>query len=280
MDDQKGASQAPHATPIPGNRENAPADAFAMPQHWDPARYIANARFVAELGAPVVELLAPVPGERILDLGCGDGFLTRKLADLGCSVVGIDASADQVEAARKLGLDARVADAQRLPFDGEFDAVFSNATLHWMRDPEAAIDSVWRALRPGGRFVGECGGEGCVARVRGGLGRALARRGIRIEDHNPWYFASSAEYAARLRARGFAIESAEVFPRPTPLPGDIRAWLETFAENFLRPLPPGERGAFLDEVQEDLRPALQGPDGKWTADYTRLRFRAAKPARN
>lgn len=252
-------------------------DATELAQTWDPARYIANARFVAELGAPVVELLAPVAGERILDLGCGDGFLTRKLADLGCAVVGVDASAAQVEAARKLGLEARVADAQRLGFDREFDAVFSNATLHWIRDPDAAIDGVWRALKPGGRFVGECGGEGCVAKVREGLAKALARRGLRIEDHNPWYFASAEEYAGRLRARGFAVERAEVFPRPTPLPKDLRAWLETFAENFLRPIAPGDRGAFLDEVQEDLRPVLQGPDGKWTADYTRLRFRAVKP---
>lgn len=270
MDAKPEGAPAPSATPMPV------PDAFNMPQSWDPARYIANARFVAELGAPVVELLAPVPGERILDLGCGDGFLTRKLADLGCQVVGVDASAAQVEAARKLGLDARVADAQNLPFDSEFDAVFSNATLHWMRDPDAAVDGAWRALKPGGRFVGECGGEGCVALVRGGLERALARRGHRIEDHNPWYFASAEEYAGRLRARGFRVESCEVFPRPTPLPKDIRAWLETFAENFLRPIAPEARGGFLDEVQEDLRASLQGPDGKWSADYTRLRFRAVK----
>jgi SAM-dependent methyltransferase len=288
METNRQGAQAPDATRIPGSDDappasrdaahSAPQDAFAMPQTWDPARYIANARFVAELGAPVVELLAPVPGERILDLGCGDGFLTRKLADLGCAVLGVDASAAQVEAALKLGLEARVADAERLGFEGEFDAVFSNATLHWMRDPDAAIDGAWRALKPGGRFVGECGGEGCVAQVRGGLARALARRGHRIEDHNPWYFASAAEYAGRLRARGFAVGHCEVFPRPTPLPRDIRAWLETFAENFLQPIVPEARGAFLDEVQEDLRPALQGPDGKWTADYTRLRFRAVKTA--
>jgi SAM-dependent methyltransferase len=286
METKPQGAPAPHATPVPAPEADASAtgappspDAFAMPQTWDPARYIANARFVAELGAPVVGLLAPVPGERILDLGCGDGFLTKKLADLGCSVLGVDASAAQVEAARNLGLDARVADAQNLPFEGEFDAVFSNATLHWMQDPDAAIDGAWRALKPGGRFVGECGGEGCVALVRGGLARALARRGHRIEDHNPWYFASAGEYAERLRARGFQVESCEVFPRPTPLPKDLRAWLETFAENFLRPIAPAEWGAFLDEVQEDLRPALRGPDGKWSADYTRLRFRAVKTAK-
>jgi SAM-dependent methyltransferase len=272
METNRQGAQAPDATRMP-----AP-DAFTMPQTWDPARYIANARFVAELGTPVVELLAPVLGERILDLGCGDGFLTKKLADLGCAVVGVDASAAQVDAARKLGLDARVLDAESLPFEGEFDAVFSNATLHWMKDPDAAIDGAWRALKPGGRFVGECGGEGCIAQVRGGLDRALARRGHRIEDHNPWFFASAEGYAGRLRARGFAVEHCEVFPRPTPLPKDIRAWLETFAESFLKPIAPEARGAFLDEVQEDLRSALQGADGKWTADYTRLRFRAVKPA--
>jgi SAM-dependent methyltransferase len=263
MNDSKQGAQAP--------------DAFAMPQTWDPARYIANARFVAELGAPVVELLAPVPGERILDLGCGDGFLTAKLAAMGCRVIGVDASAAQIEAARKLGLDARVADAQALAFDTEFDAVFSNATLHWIREPDAAIDGVWRALKPGGRFVGECGGEGCVARIRAALGRALSRRGLDIAEVNPWYFASAEEYGAKLRARGFRVESIAVFPRPTPLPGDVRAWLETFAENFMKGLPPAERPAFLAEVQEDLRPALCDADGKWTADYTRLRFRAVKP---
>ncbi len=279
MDAKRPGAQTPDSTgtSVPDAAPSA-RDAFSMPQTWDPARYSANARFVADLGAPVLDLLAPVPGERILDIGCGDGPLTKMLSDLGCLVVGIDASAAQVEAARSLGLDARVADAQRLDFHGEFDAVFSNAALHWMRDPDAAIDGAWRALKPGGRFVGECGGEECIAIVRGGLERALARRGIRIEDHNPWYFASASEYAGRLRARGFRVESCEVFPRPTPLPKDIRAWLETFAENFLRPIEPAGRSVFLDEIQEDLRPVLQGPDGKWTADYTRLRFKAVKPS--
>ena len=133
-------------------------------QSWDPDAYARNARFVSDLGAPVVELLAPLAGERILDLGCGDGALTIKLVELECEVVGVDASAPQVEAARRLGLDARVADGARLGFNAEFDAVFSNAAIHWMKPPDDVIASVWRALRPGGRFVGEFGGHGCVER--------------------------------------------------------------------------------------------------------------------
>jgi trans-aconitate methyltransferase len=258
--------------------EENPSDAFSMPQTWNPDRYIANARFVAELGAPVVDLMAPVPGERILDVGCGDGFLTAKLAASGCRVIGVDASAAQVETARKLGLDARVADGEKLDFGPEFDAVFSNATLHWLKDHDAVIDGAWRALKPGGRFVGECGGHGCVVKIRAALGRALAKRGRDVAAVNPWNFATGEEFAARLRKRGFAVESSIVFPRPTPLPGDVRAWLETFAENFMRDLPEAERGAFLAEVQEDLRADQCDGEGKWTADYTRLRWRAVKPA--
>src|SRR5258708_13862256 len=254
-----------------------PHDATDLPQTWDPQRYARNARFVAELGLPVVELLDPQPGERILDLGCGDGFLTARLAAAGARVVGVDASAAQVAATQRLGLDARVADGQALTFDSEFDAVFSNATLHWLRDPDAAIAGVWRAVVHGGRFGAECGGEGCVAAIRAALGRALGRRGIDAAAYDPWYFPSANEYSARLRARGFVIETIFVFPRPTPLPGDLAAWLETFPASFLAPVPAGDRAALLREVQEDLRPSLCDREGRWTADYTRLRFRAVKP---
>ena len=138
---------------------SAPRGDGAGRQRWDPARYARNAGFVADLGQPVVELLAPVRGERILDLGCGDGALTRLLAESGARVVGVDSSAEQTAAARARGLDVRVMDGERLDFTAEFDAVFSNAALHWMRDPDAVVAGVWRALKPGGRFVGEFGGR-------------------------------------------------------------------------------------------------------------------------
>jgi trans-aconitate methyltransferase len=132
----------------------------AHAQQWNPQQYAENARFVSDLGAPVIELLAPQPGERILDLGCGDGALTVKLLDFGCKVIGIDSSPEMVVAAKSLGIDARVMNGQTLQFNGEFNAVFSNATLHWMKNPESVIAGAWCALKPGGRFVGEFGGHG------------------------------------------------------------------------------------------------------------------------
>jgi SAM-dependent methyltransferase len=245
-------------------------------QSWDPDRYAKHARFVSDLGEPLVELLAPRAGERILDLGCGDGALTERLVALGCDVVGVDASAAQVAGARARGLDARVADGEALGFDGEFDAVFSNAALHWMRRPDAVIAGVRRALRPHGRFVGELGGHGCVATIRGALEAGLRARGVDPASANPWYFPTPEEYGARLAAAGFAVKTIVLFPRPTPLPGDVVGWLETFAESFTNALPPADRPAFLAEVRDALRPRLADADGRWTADYVRLRFAAER----
>jgi SAM-dependent methyltransferase len=247
-------------------------------QTWNPERYAANARFVSDLGAPVVELLAPQPGERILDLGCGDGALTEKLAAMGCHVIGVDGSAEQVAAARRRGLDARIADGQALRFSGEFDAVFSNAALHWMKRPDDVIDGVWRALKPRGRFVGELGGRGCVAKIERALLDCLAERGLDGAALSPWYFPDVAEYGARLEKRGFAVASIALIPRPTPLPGDLSGWLETFAESFTLALAPEERAPFIGEVCERLRADLRDANGTWVADYVRLRFAAVKAA--
>jgi SAM-dependent methyltransferase len=246
------------------------------PQTWDPERYARNARFVSDLAAAVVDLLAPEPGEKILDLGCGDGVLTAKLAAVGCSVVGVDGSSAQIEAARKLGLDARVIDGENLSFHGEFDAVFSNAALHWMRNPEAVISGVWRALRPKGRFVAEFGGDGCVAKIKKALVGALNRRGLDGEAAVPWYFPTVAEYSTLLNNAGFSISTIALIPRPTPLPGDVTGWLETFGESFTACLPLAERASYIAEVRETLRAEIADSKGVWTADYVRLRFAAIK----
>jgi trans-aconitate methyltransferase len=199
---------------------------------------------------------------------------------MGCEIVGVDGSAAQVEAARKLGIDARIVDGHQLSFNDEFDAVFSNAALHWMKEPDAVIAGVWQALKPGGRFVAECGGHGCVATIEGALIAALNRRGMDGRAVNPWYFATTEDYRGRLERRGFKVDYIALIPRPTPLPGDIDGWLETFAQSFTSALPPEERPGLLAEVKELLRPKLCNPAGQWTADYVRLRFAVTKPNTN
>jgi SAM-dependent methyltransferase len=229
-------------------------------QRWDPDTYARHARFVSDLGTGVASLLAPRPGERILDLGCGDGALTERLVAAGAEVVAVDASREQVAAARGRGLDARVAHGEHLPFAGEFDAVFSNAALHWMRDADAVIASVFRALRPGGRFVGEMGGAGNVAAIRSALAEALDRRGL------------DGQEADRL-----FVPSITLFARPTPLPGELSAWLETFAQSFLGAVSAEEKPRLVSEVTGALRPVLHDAERGWVADYVRLRFVAERP---
>ena len=245
-------------------------------QTWDPVSYARNARFVSDLGSPVVDLLAPKPGEKILDLGCGDGVLTKKLADLGCEVVAVDSSIPQVEAARKLGLNALVISAEELQYNEEFDAVFSNAVLHWIKRADVMIAGVYRSLKPGGRFVAECGGHGCVHKIRTALVRALDRRGLDGEARVPWYFPTPGDYATRLERAGFRVDSIALIPRPTPLPGDIVDYLETFALSFFQGFSEQARSDYLREVRTVLEPQLRGADGRWVADYVRLRFAATK----
>ncbi len=245
-------------------------------QTWDPVNYARHARFVSDLGSPVVEFLAPQPGETILDLGCGDGALTKKLADLGCTVVGVDSSAAQVEAARELGLDARVMSGEALPFQEEFDAVFSNAVLHWIKNADAMIASVYCSLRPGGRFVAEGGGYGCIQKIRTALVQALNRRGMDGEARVPWYFPTPGDYATRLERAGFRVDSIALIPRPTPLPGDITGYFETFAQSFSQGMTDAVREEYLQEVRANLEPQLRDNNGVWIADYVRLRFAATK----
>jgi trans-aconitate methyltransferase len=251
---------------------------MATAQTWDPASYAKNARFVSDLGSPVLELLDPKPGERILDLGCGDGILTKKIVDIGCDVVAIDSSEAFIESARKLGLSAHVIDAVALPYREEFDAVFSNAVLHWIKRADEMIAGVHRSLRPGGRFVAECGGFGCVDKIRRALVEALDRRGIVGEPRVPWYFPTPDEYAARLERAGFRVDSIALIPRPTALPGDVTGFLETFGLCFMEGMSSHDLEEYIQEVTARLKPQLVNEDGVWIADYVRLRFAATKTA--
>ena len=241
-------------------------------QRWDADQYQTHTGFVPALGAPVVDLLAPKPGEDILDLGCGDGVLTEKLVSSGAHVTGIDASAEMIDAARAKGLNVRQLRAEHLDFSDEFDAVFSNAALHWMLDADAVVEGVGRALKPGGRFVGEFGGHGNVAAIMVALMAILDQRGVDGAAALPWYFPTSTAYRAKLERHGFVVETIDLFPRPTPLPTDMSGWLRTMAGSFLSALPPAERDEALNDVQRLLRPSLCDDQGLWTADYVRLRF--------
>ncbi len=241
---------------------------------WTSDTYRRNAAFVPALGAAVLELLDPKPAERILDVGCGDGTLTVRIAAAGAGVVGIDASEDMASVAKARGLDARVMNAERLIFDGEFDAVFSNAALHWVADQDAMLAGVHRALKTGGRFVAEFGGHGNIAAMQVAIRSVLDRHGWGTNIRR--YYATEAEYAARLTRHGFTVQQIALIPRPTPLPTGMRGWLETFERATLDRIPPDGREVFLSEVEELLRPEVCDVYGQWTAHYVRLRFAALK----
>jgi trans-aconitate methyltransferase len=239
---------------------------------WTSEGYRANAAYVPALGAAVLDLLSPSSGERILDIGCGEGSLTEKIAAAGAAVVGIDLSEQMIAAARARGLDARLMDAEKLSFRHEFDAAFSNAALHWVRDHDAMLAGVHRALKRGGRFVAEFGGHGNIAAIQVAVRSVLARRGWDTNIHR--YYATPAEYTARLEGHGFTVSQIDLIPRPTPLPTGMRGWLETFERATLDRIPPNDREPFLGEVEELLRPEVCDSHGNWTAHYVRLRFLA------
>ena len=246
---------------------------------WSPTDYATNAAFVPALGSAALALLDPQPGEAILDLGCGDGVLTGQIAAAGAKVIGIDASGEMVAAARARGIEAYVADAQALDFNTQFDAVFSNAALHWMLDPGAVSSGVARALVPGGRFAGEMGGEGNIATLRAGIRAELTGQGYPIPADDPQWYPGAEEFTRVYARAGFTAIEARIIPRETDLPNGVAAWVKTFRTGWLDAarVPEDEQAQVAAAVERRLAPKLQRPDGSWFADYIRLRFTMRKP---
>ncbi len=244
---------------------------------WDAPRYNRSFGYVSDLGRGLIELLDPVPGERVLDLGCGTGELAADLAARGLEVVGIDVDAAMIDTARRNHpqVSFHQADGHDFSLPAPVDAVLSNAALHWMLRPHEVVSQVRTVLRSGGRFVGELGGQGNVAAIREGVTEAVAAAGLDPASvRNPWYFPSPAEYAAVLEGAGFRVRLLEHFDRPTPLddcPGGIVDWLRMFGRELLAGVPADRREEIMVDAAQRCRATLYR-DGRWFADYVRLRF--------
>jgi SAM-dependent methyltransferase len=249
-----------------------------MSQTWDAAAYGEHGAFVHGLAGGVLEWLAAQTGERILDLGCGDGQLTQKIAAAGANVVAVDSSPNMVEAARSRSITADLAAAEELPYDeSSFDAVFSNAALHWIRGQDAMMREAHRVLKPGGRFVAEMGGHGNIAAIRVAFTAVLERNGFDDREGDTNFYPTPEEYTGRLERHGFTMERMALIPRPTPLErGGMSGWLRTFRRGVLESLPEQVREKIVEETVALLAPALRDAEGNWTADYVRLRFIARR----
>jgi trans-aconitate 2-methyltransferase len=250
-------------------------------EHWNAELYQSGHSFVWKFGRDLLAQLAPQPGERILDVGCGTGQLTAEISGSGAQVVGIDSAASMIEQARQNFPDLRFEQVSvtAMPYREEFDGVFSNATLHWVRDAEAAAVGISRALKPGGRLVAEFGGHGNTDALLEAVYQELDSLGVsEPRGLNPWYYPGIGEYATVLERAGLEVTFAALFDRPTPLEGGDDAlanWLAMFGACFTDALAAEQRGPFVRRVEQRAERRLR-PDGVWTIDYRRLRIRAVK----
>jgi trans-aconitate methyltransferase len=248
---------------------------------WDANLYDAKHDFVWKYGSDVISLLAPCAGERILDLGCGTGHLAAQIAESGAQVKGVDRSAEMVAAARIAYPKLRfgISDARNLAFQGEFEAVFSNAMLHWIHEPELVLQGVCRALRPGGRFVAEFGGKNNIRAMQEAFDLALVELGVaEAGEVHPWFYPSVSEYSTLAERNGLEVRFITLFDRPTGLAdgaAGMRNWIVMFGADYLAKAGEARRDEFFIRVEEMLRPKLFR-DGQWWADYRRLRLVAYK----
>jgi len=245
-------------------------------QKWNAKKYSQDAAFVSNLGSPVVELLAPQKGENILDLGCGDGTLAKKLEDFGCTVTGVDFDQDMIMAAKEKGINAFQQSGEALQFHNQFDAVFSNAALHWMTNYKSVLSGVHKALKSHGRFVAEFGGYGNTQTITEAIETAYSTYTELEPYQSPWFYPKDTEYKLLLEEHGFQVNTIKLIPRPTPLKAGIRGWLKIFANHVLSSMSETDQNHFLDQVEALTKPKLFTEENGWVADYVRLRFSAIK----
>jgi trans-aconitate methyltransferase len=249
--------------------------------HWNPGLYNSKHAFVYQYGENLIDLLAPKAGEYILDVGCGSGQLTVKIHEISRKVVGIDSSAEMIADAQSKypGVEFKVADAANFSFDQPFDAIFSNAALHWVTNYKGAVRCMHENLKTGGRLVLEMGGKGNIQIIINQLRVSLQQRGFEKQAAlTLWYFPSIGEYTSLLEKQGFLVRLAQHYDRPTELADEatgIIDWLSMFAAAFFEGVPEDDQATIKAEVQEKIRPFCF-KKGTWYADYKRLRIVAVK----
>ncbi len=245
--------------------------------HWHSKKYADKTAFVAELGSTIYTWLAPTANESILDLGCGDGSLTFKIAQSGAQVLGVDSSHSMVASTQDKGLEAQVMDATNLSFEARFDAIFSNAALHWMKSYQAVITNVYKSLKPKGRFVAEMGGDGNIASLVQAIDQVFAANPEYGSFNNPWFFPSADLYSQALEDAGFVVDNIELVERMTPLDSGMTEWLKVFTSAITQSLSESQKLSFYQQVTDQLKSKRYSAEQGWTADYVRLRFIARKP---